>query len=96
MEDDSKKNMLMTQDVFWMALIKAMCNREPDNYNEIQVRDFKRKIQAVYSDRNGLPFLSKAKIVFDDKEISMNDFRFAYFEMKDKIHFILKQRRDEG
>ena len=90
MEKKSEIKTLLTFDVFWMALIKAFNDKEPDKYNEVEVRTFKKKIQAVYLDRDGLPFLSQAKISFDDKEISMNDFRFAYFEMKDKIHQIMK------
>lgn len=85
---------LLTYDVFWMALIKAFCNREPDQYSVIKVREFKEKVQAVYLDRDGLPFLSQARIMFGDREISMNDFRFAYFDMKDKIHLVLKKKSE--
>lgn len=93
--ESNEETAVLTYDVFWMALIKALVNKEPDKYNAIDVRKFKKKIQAVYLDRDGLPFLSQAKIVLDGKEISMNDFRFAYFEMKDKIYQELKQVLDK-
>lgn len=88
---------LVTPDMFHMAVIKAFLDRDPDSLDKITVSKFKQKAVATYSNRDGLPFLSQIKVTWGKKEISLDDFKMAFFEIKDKVFNEMKsEREDDG
>jgi len=86
---------LVTPDMFHMAVIKAFLDRNPDDLDKITVSKNRQKVVAIYSDRDGLPFLSQIKVTWGKKEISLDDFKLAFFEIKDKVFGVMKTERVE-
>ena len=85
---------MVTPDMFHMAIIKAFLGREPDGLDVIPISKLRKKAVAIYNNRDGLPFLSQVKIVWGDREIKIDDFRIAFFEIKDKVFGTIRGERD--
>ena len=83
-------NGMVTPDMFHMAVIKAFLGKEPDTLDKITVSKYKQKVVAIYADRVGLPFLSQIKLTWGKQEISLDDFKLAFFEIKDKVFGVMK------
>jgi len=89
-------NKLVTPDMFHMAVIKAFLNREPDDLDKIPVSKFKQKVVGIYSDRSELPFLSQIEVVWGDKKIALDDFKLAFFEIKDRVFGVMKRDNERN
>ena len=84
-----------TSNSTYMAAILALYGREPDSdkWAKIVTGKNRHKAVAVYSDRSELPFLSDIKIVCGDREASLNDFKYAFSVIRDRIN---DRRTDDG
>lgn len=89
-------NRLATPDMFHMAVIKAFLEKEPDDLEKITVSKFRQKVVAIYSDREGLPFLSQIKVTWGKHEVSLDDFKLAFFEIKDKVFGVMKSENENN
>lgn len=87
---------LITADLFFVAAIKALTGVVPEMWEEtiVDQKTGKRKFMAVYQNKNELPALANIKIIWDGSEkscfCSINDFKYAFFEIKDEISKLME------
>lgn len=84
----------VTADLFLVAAIRALTGNMPDIWEETVVdqKTGKRKFMAVFPNREELPSLADLKIAWENgkKSCSINDFKYAFFEIKDEISKLMK------
>ena len=89
MEDN---NSYKTSNSTYMAAVYALFSIEPDEWFKVETGNKRHKAVAVYSDRSKLPFLSDVKLVCGDKNASLNDFKYAFSVIRDRINDIIYDR----
>lgn len=87
-------NSYKTSNSTYMAAILALLGQEPDpdKWIKIETGNKRHKAVAVYSNRSGLPSLSEIKLVCGDKEASLNDFKYAFSVIRDRINDVIYDR----